>query len=84
LHALRELPNVIDIRNIGLVGAIELSPNADGPGKRGYNAFVDAFESGLLVRVTGDVIAMSPPLIVEKSEIDQILDILSQVIRRAA
>ncbi|HKK37636.1 MAG TPA: aspartate aminotransferase family protein, partial [Paracoccaceae bacterium] len=62
LHSLRDCPHVIDIRNMGLIGAVELEPIAGAPTKRAYAAFVDAFESGILIRTTGDIIAMSPPL----------------------
>src|SRR5665648_54677 len=69
VHSLRSLPNVVDIRNLGLVAAIELSPGPAGPGRRGYDVFLDCYHNGLQVRVTGDTIAMSPPLIVEASDI---------------
>lgn len=74
LHSLRDAPFVIDVRNLGLVGAIELEPIAGEPTKRAFSAFIKAFENGLLIRTTGDIIALSPPLIVEKSHIDQIVD----------
>ncbi|NKC48082.1 aspartate aminotransferase family protein [Ochrobactrum anthropi ATCC 49188] len=67
LHSLKDVSNVIDIRNLGLVGAIELSSRKDAPGARAYDVFVDCFKKGLLIRVTGDVIALSPPLIVERN-----------------
>jgi beta-alanine--pyruvate transaminase len=81
IHSLRELPNVIDIRNLGLMAAVELAPHKDGPGKRGYAALVNAFERGLLVRVTGDTIALSPPLIIEPNHIDEIASTLRDVIK---
>jgi len=81
IHSLKGLPHVIDIRNCGLVGAIELEPMAGAPGKRGFTAFVDAFEKNLLIRVTGDIIALSPPLIVETSQIDQMIDTLAGVLK---
>ncbi|HEY0860075.1 MAG TPA: aspartate aminotransferase family protein [Pseudoxanthomonas sp.] len=85
LHALKGLPNVIDIRNFGLVGAIEMAPRAGAPGTRGYDVFARAFHQGhLLTRVTGDVIALSPPLIVEKGHIDRIVDVLADTIRATA
>ena len=85
LHALKGLPNVIDIRNFGLVGAIEMAPRAGAPGTRGYDVFARAFHEGhLLTRVTGDVIALSPPLIVEKGHIDRIVDVLADTIRATA
>jgi beta-alanine--pyruvate transaminase len=81
LHSLRGLPHVIDIRNLGLIGAVELEPRAGAPGTRGYDAFVKAFESGIMVRVTGDTLAMSPPLIVEPAHIDQLITTLGEVLR---
>jgi beta-alanine--pyruvate transaminase len=80
LHSLRDAPNVIDIRNIGLVGAIELQPIAGSPTKRAFSAFLKAFEKGVLIRTTGDIIALSPPLIVEKHHIDQIVDTIRDVL----
>jgi beta-alanine--pyruvate transaminase len=84
LHSLRGLPNVIDIRNFGLVGGIELQPIAGDPAKRAFNVFLDCFDKGVLVRTTGDIIALSPPLIVERTHIDQIVDTLRGAIQRAA
>ena len=84
LHALRDLPNVIDIRNCGLMGAVELAPRKDAPAARGYDVMVDCFNRGLYLRQSGDAFAMSPPLIVEKSQIDEIVSILSDVIKRVA
>jgi beta-alanine--pyruvate transaminase len=80
LHALRGKPNVIDIRNIGLMGAIELSPRPDAPGARGYEVLVKALKAGLLVRATGDIIALSPPLIVSEDEIGKLFEILGGVL----
>ncbi len=80
LHALRGKPNVIDIRNIGLMGAIELAPRPDAPGARGYEVLVKALKAGLLVRATGDIIALSPPLIVSEAEIGKLFDILGGVL----
>jgi beta-alanine--pyruvate transaminase len=84
LHSLKGLPNVIDIRNFGLVGGIELSPLSGEPSKRAFGVFLDCFAKGLLVRTTGDIIALSPPLIIERSQIDQIVDTLRGAIQRAA
>jgi beta-alanine--pyruvate transaminase len=84
LHSLKGGPHIVDIRNIGLVGGVELEPRPDRPGSRAYDVFVDCFERGLLIRVTADIIALSPPLIVEKAHIDQIVDTLGQALRRAA
>ncbi|MGN6826607.1 aspartate aminotransferase family protein [Paucibacter sp. M5-1] len=84
LHALRNEPHVIDIRNIGLVGGIELAPLPGEPAKRAFNIFLDCYEKGLLIRTTGDTIALSPPLIIERSHIDQIVDTLRGALKRAA
>jgi beta-alanine--pyruvate transaminase len=81
VHSLRGLPHVIDLRNLGLIGAIELQPVPGKPGARGFDLFLRAFEAGLLVRVTGDIIALSPPLIIEKSHIDQIFGKLAELLR---
>jgi len=81
VHSLKGLPHVIDIRNIGLTGAVEFDPIPAAPAKRANARFVKAFERGLLVRATGDIIALSPPLIIEKSEIDRLIDILSSVLK---
>ncbi|MFV0244308.1 MAG: aspartate aminotransferase family protein [Qingshengfaniella sp.] len=84
LHSLRDLPHVIDIRNLGLIGAIELAPIPGKPTARAFQAFLDAFEAGLLIRTTGDIIALSPPLIIDKPEIDRLFDTLSGVLRKLA
>ncbi|WP_095590084.1 aspartate aminotransferase family protein [Actibacterium ureilyticum] len=83
LHGLRDCPNVIDIRNMGLVGAVELEPIPDAPGKRAFDVFLAAYEKGVLLRFTGDTIAMSPPLIFEKSHIDQLVGTLREVLKGA-
>ena len=80
LHALRDRPNVIDIRNYGLIGAVELAPQPGAPGARGYQVLERAFRKGLLVRVTGDTVALSPPLIVERRHIDDIFSMLGEVL----
>ena len=82
LHGLKGLPHVIDVRNLGLIGAIELEPIAGKPTERAFNAFLLAYEKGLLIRTTGDIIALSPPLIVEKFEIDKIGETLSDVLKQ--
>ncbi len=85
IHALRGLPNVIDIRNFGLIGAVEFAPREGAPGSRGYEVFERCFREGdLLVRVTGDTIALSPPLIIDKAQIDRIFDVLARMIRATA
>ncbi|MHA7969853.1 omega-aminotransferase AptA [Rhizobium sp. CAU 1783] len=84
LHSLKGLPHVADIRNLGLVGAVELTSRDGAPGTRAYDVFVDCFRNGLLIRVTGDIIALSPPLIIEKEEIATIVSILGDALKRAA
>jgi beta-alanine--pyruvate transaminase len=81
LHSLRDCPNVIDIRNTGLIGAIELEPIAGEPTKRAFTAFLKAYEKGLLIRTTGDIIALSPPLIIEKHHIDEIFGKLREILQ---
>ncbi|MEO0912783.1 MAG: aminotransferase class III-fold pyridoxal phosphate-dependent enzyme, partial [Pseudomonadota bacterium] len=82
LHGLKGLPHVIDIRNDGLIGAVELEPIAGQPTRRAFQAFLDAYEAGVLIRTTGDIIALSPPLIFEKAHIDQLIGTLGDVLRR--
>ncbi|HYG55183.1 MAG TPA: aminotransferase class III-fold pyridoxal phosphate-dependent enzyme, partial [Burkholderiales bacterium] len=81
LHALKGAPHVIDIRNCGLMAAIELEPRAGQPGKRAYEVFLKAFQDGVLIRVTGDTIALSPPLIVERSQIDRIVECVRTMLK---
>ena len=84
LHSLKGEPNVIDIRNFGLVGGVELTPLAGEPTKRALGVFLDCWDKGVMLRYTGDIIAVSPPLIIERQQIDQIVDTLRGAIRRAA
>jgi beta-alanine--pyruvate transaminase len=84
VHSLKGLPNIIDIRNYGLIGAIEFESRPGKPGTRAYDVFTKCFERGVLVRAAGDVIAVSPPLIVEDKQIDRIFDVLGQAIRETA
>lgn len=81
LHSLKDLPHVIDIRNFGLIGAIELEPIAGEPTKRAFTAFLDAFEKNILIRTTGDIIALSPPLIISKAQIDELFGVLADVLK---
>jgi beta-alanine--pyruvate transaminase len=81
LHALRGTRHVIDIRNLGLIGAVELEPMAGEPTKRAFAAFLAAYDKGILIRTTGDIIAMSPPLIISKAEIDTLIGTLADVLR---
>ena len=84
IHSLREEPHVIDVRTIGLVGGIELQPLPGQPTKRAFDVFLDCYDKGVMIRTTGDIIALSPPLIVEKSHIDHIVETIKQALRRAA
>ncbi len=82
-HALADLPHVVDVRNFGLVAAIDLAPREQQPGARGYEVFTDCFhQRDLLIRVTGDTIALSPPLIVETGQIDRMFETLRAAIGR--
>ncbi|NTF34186.1 aspartate aminotransferase family protein [Rhizobium skierniewicense] len=82
LHSLKGMPHVVDIRNLGLVGAIELAPRDGAPGTRAYDIFVECFKKGLLVRVTGDIIALSPPLIISAEEIGKIVSTLGEALKQ--
>lgn len=80
VHSLGTVPHVIDVRNIGLVAGIELRSRDGAPGARATSIFRRCFDEGLLIRVTGDIIALSPPLIVERGQIDEIVGRLAVVI----
>ncbi|MFM7426444.1 MAG: aspartate aminotransferase family protein [Elainella sp.] len=81
VHSLKGLPHVIDARNLGLVAGIELESLPGKPTARAFECFLRCYEQGLLIRTTGDIIALSPPLIIEKPQIDQLFEILAAVIR---
>jgi len=80
IHALRDAPHVADIRNIGLMGAVELTPRPGEPGARGYATLVECLGLGLLIRASGDTIALSPPLIVSEAQIGEIFTTLRDVL----
>jgi beta-alanine--pyruvate transaminase len=84
VHSLKGLPNVIDIRNFGLVAGIELAPLPGEPAKRAFNVFLDCWEQGVLVRTTGDTVALSPPLIIDKAQIERIVEVVGAAIKRNA
>jgi len=85
IQSLKGSPHVIDLRNFGLIGAIELAPREGAPGARGYEVFERAFHEGdLLVRVTGDTIALSPPLVIEAAQIERIVNVLGDTLRKVA
>jgi beta-alanine--pyruvate transaminase len=81
LHSLKGLPHVVDLRNYGLIGAIEFEPAPGRTNTRAFEVFLKCFERGVLTRVTGDVLALSPPLIIEKGHIDELFGTLADVIR---
>ena len=82
VHSLKDARHVIDIRNCGLAAAIELEPRAGAAGERAMDAFKAAFDTGLLIRVTADIIALSPPLIIDKPQIDQIAETLRAILAK--
>jgi beta-alanine--pyruvate transaminase len=84
VHSLRGLPHVIDIRNLGMVAGVELAPRPGAPGARAYAVFLAAYQAGLLTRVTGDIIAISPPLITTKAHVDEMFEVLGDVLREVA
>ena len=81
LHALKGVRHVVDIRNFGLMAGIELAPAPGKPGARGYQVFLKCFESGVLTRVAGDILALSPPLIISKQQIDEMVGTIGAVLR---
>jgi beta-alanine--pyruvate transaminase len=82
VHALKGRKHIVDLRAYGLVAGIELAPREGAPGTRAYDAMVAAFNAGLLIRVTGDTIAMSPPLVIERKDVDRIFETLGTIIDR--
>lgn len=84
VHALRDAPHVVDIRNIGLVGAIELAPRDGAPGARAQDVFLECFRRGVLVRATGDTIALAPPLIVSESQLQELTGTVREVLATVA
>jgi beta-alanine--pyruvate transaminase len=80
VHSLNGKRHIIDIRNMGIVAAIELAPHTSGVGKRGMQLFHKCFDNGLLVRATGDIIALSPPLILEKEHIDEMIGRIGELV----
>jgi beta-alanine--pyruvate transaminase len=84
VHSLKGLPNVIDIRNIGLTACVEFAPIPGKVGARGFDVFLRCFERGVLLRASGDIVPMSPPLIIDKQQIDQLFGILAEEIKKAA
>lgn len=83
-HSLKGAPHVIDVRNLGLVAGVELAPRAGAPGARAAEVFQKCFDSGLMVRYTGDIIAVSPPLIIDEAQIGQIFEQIGKVLKEIA
>ncbi len=81
VHSLKGLPHVIDTRNLGLIAGIELEPMAGKPTARAFECFLRCYERGLLIRTTGDIIALSPPLMIEKQHIDELFGLLASVLK---
>ena len=85
MMSLRGLPNVLDIRTVGLTAGIDLAPRPDLPGKRGFDGLNSAFhDNDLMLRVAGDTLALTPPLIVTEDQIGEIVDKVAKVIRAVA
>jgi len=80
IHSLSGHANVIDIRNFGLMGGVELESRDGAPGARAFDVYMKCFETGLMVRQTADTIALSPPLIITESQIDELIGILGTAI----
>ena len=81
VHGLREMPHVVDIRNMGLVAGIELEAKPGKPGERAFRTFLRCYEKGVLIRTTADTIALSPPLIVSEAQIDELVGTIAAALR---
>ena len=84
VHSLRGVPHVVDVRNYGLIAAVELEARPGKPAARGFDVFTKCFERGVMARQTGDVIALSPPLIIEPQHITRIVETLTEAVRETA
>jgi beta-alanine--pyruvate transaminase len=83
--ALKGLPNVLDIRTIGLTAGIDLASRPDAVGRRAYDAMVHAFNNeNIIIRITGDTIALTPPLIIDDNQIGEIFDKVARTIKAVA
>ncbi len=81
LHSLKGEPNVIDVRNLGLIGAVELEPIDGQPTARAMSIFRECFDNGVIIRTTGDTLAFSPPLIIEEEQIGTVVDAVRAALR---
>jgi beta-alanine--pyruvate transaminase len=84
IHSLKGLPHVVDCRNLGLIGAIELAPRAGAPGARTFEVFEKCWDKGVFVRPVGDALAFCPPLIAEKKHLDQMFGVVAEVLKATA
>ncbi|RXN90648.1 aspartate aminotransferase family protein [Achromobacter aloeverae] len=84
VHGLQGARHVIDVRNIGLVAGVELSPRDGAPGARAAEVFKKCFDAGVMVRYTGDILAISPPLIINEAQIAEIFDTIGKVLKEVA
>ncbi len=85
MSAFKGLPNVLDVRTVGLVAAVDLAPSPDGPGRRAYAAMESAFhDNDIMIRITGDTLALTPPLVISESQIGEVADRITKVIRAVA
>ncbi|WP_341760404.1 aspartate aminotransferase family protein [Candidatus Endowatersipora endosymbiont of Watersipora subatra] len=82
IHSLVGAKHVKDVRNLGIIAGIELESRDKAPGARAYEVFVECFKAGVLIRVTGDIIALSPPLIIEESQIQELVETLREKIEK--
>lgn len=83
-HTLKDLPNVIDIRNFGMIVGVEFAPIEGSPGLRGQSVFINCFQNGCTVRLSGDMIALAPALIIEEEQIDHLIEVVGKSIQEAA
>jgi beta-alanine--pyruvate transaminase len=81
IHSFKGLPNVVDCRNLGLIGAVELAPRPGAPSARAYEVFEKCWEMGVFVRPVGDALAFSPPLIAQKKHLDQMFGVVAEVLK---
>jgi len=84
VHQLDDAAHVIDVRNLGITAGVELEPRPGEPGKRAFEAFLKCYEDGLLIRTTADIVALSPPLIVERGQVEQMVDTLGRALKAVA
>jgi beta-alanine--pyruvate transaminase len=82
VHSLKGVRHVIDLRNFGMVGAVELESRPGAPGARAFEAYLKAWEAGVMLRTAGDIIAIAPPLIIEEEQIRRIADTLRDVLSK--